>query len=152
MYYDKLNHAMRWANVEENVEKTMNRFLNGLNDDIVEIFEHHSYECIVDILERAVWTQGRLKRRGFERSIWHNLHGDIVERPTWSYEAITKRTNQYDPYGVLSRRSIEDIDRRSDVDTNGTTPMQMKEVNCTYLHFNNCDIGNVVAFEKNDSK
>ena len=51
-YHKKMEVAMIKANVEENREATMARFLIGLNRDIVNVVELHHYVELEDMVHR----------------------------------------------------------------------------------------------------
>ena len=52
------------ANVEEDREATMERFLNGLNHDITNIIELQHYVEMEDLLHMAIKVEGQLRRKG----------------------------------------------------------------------------------------
>jgi len=45
------------ANIEEETEDTMTRFLNGLNPDIRDVVELHEYVELDDLLHKAVQVE-----------------------------------------------------------------------------------------------
>ena len=53
-YYKEMEVAMIWANVEEDRETTMVRFLNGLNRDIANVVELQYYVELEDMVHMAV--------------------------------------------------------------------------------------------------
>src|SRR3954464_6916231 len=55
------------ANVEEDNEATMARFLHGLNRDISDIVELHHYVEVDDLVHQAIKVEQQLKRRGLGR-------------------------------------------------------------------------------------
>ena len=52
-YYKEMEVAMIWANVEEDREITMVRFLNGLNRDIDNVVELQHYVELEDMVHMA---------------------------------------------------------------------------------------------------
>ena len=52
------------ADVEEDREATMARFLNGLNHEIANIVELQHYVEIEEMVQKAVKIEQQLKRRG----------------------------------------------------------------------------------------
>ena len=52
------------ANVEENHEATMARFLNGLNHDITNIVELQHYVEMENLLHMAIKVECQLRRKG----------------------------------------------------------------------------------------
>ena len=55
---------MIWANVEEDHEATMVRFLNGLNHDIANIVELQHYVEMEDLLHMEIKVESQLQRKG----------------------------------------------------------------------------------------
>ena len=53
-YYKEMEIAMIWANVEEDREATMVRFLNGLNWDIANVEELQHYVELEDMMHMAI--------------------------------------------------------------------------------------------------
>ena len=64
------------ANVEEDREVTMARFLNGLNRDIANIVELQHYVELGDKVHMAIKVERQLKRKGTAKSY-------SVSTPTW---------------------------------------------------------------------
>ena len=56
------------ADVEEDREATMARFLNGLKPEIADEVEMHHYVELRDMYEKALKIERRLKRRGSSRA------------------------------------------------------------------------------------
>jgi hypothetical protein len=56
------------ANVNEDEEVTMSRFLNGLNRDIANVVELQSYVELEELVYLAIKIKGQLKMRGNTRS------------------------------------------------------------------------------------
>jgi hypothetical protein len=53
-YYKEMEIALIRANVEEDREATMARFLNGLNRDIANVVELQHYEELEDMVHMAI--------------------------------------------------------------------------------------------------
>ena len=53
-YHREIKIVMIWANVEEDIEATMTRFLNGLNRDIANVVELQHYVELEDMVHMAV--------------------------------------------------------------------------------------------------
>jgi len=51
------------ANIEEDTEDTMARFLSGLNPDIRDVIELSEYVELDDLLHKAVRVKQQLKRK-----------------------------------------------------------------------------------------
>ena len=61
-YYKEMEIAMIQANVEEDCEATMARFLNGLNHDIANFVELQHYVEVEDLLHMAIKVACQLRR------------------------------------------------------------------------------------------
>jgi hypothetical protein len=66
-YYKEMEVAMIRANVEEDREATMARFLRGLNRDIANVVELHHYEEVVDMVHMAMKVERQSQRKGATR-------------------------------------------------------------------------------------
>src|SRR5262249_12896043 len=62
-YYKEMEVAMIRANVEENREATMARFLVGLNKEIQNVVELQHYVEIEDMVHMAIKVENQLKRK-----------------------------------------------------------------------------------------
>ena len=51
------------ANIEEDIEDTMARFLNGLNLDIRDVIELQEYVELDELLHKAVQVEQQLKQK-----------------------------------------------------------------------------------------
>jgi hypothetical protein len=56
--------AMIWANVEEDQEATMARFLSGSNRDMANVVELQHYVEVEDMVHMAVKVGRQLNRKG----------------------------------------------------------------------------------------
>ena len=63
-YYKEMEIAMIRANVGEDREATMARFLNGHNREIADKVELQHYVEIEEIVHKAIKIKQQLKRRG----------------------------------------------------------------------------------------
>ena len=69
-YYKEMEIAMIRANVEEDQEATMAKFLVGLNREIANLVELHHYVELEDMVQLAIKIENQLKRRG--SNTWQN--------------------------------------------------------------------------------
>jgi hypothetical protein len=67
-YQKELKVGMIRANVNEDKEVTMSRFLNGLNRDITNVVELQSYVELEELVHLAIKVEGQLKRKCNTRS------------------------------------------------------------------------------------
>ena len=63
-YYKDMEIAMIRANVDEDREATMARFLLGLNWEIANLVELQHYMELEDMVHMAIKIENQLKRRG----------------------------------------------------------------------------------------
>uniref|UniRef100_A0A2N9G1U5 CCHC-type domain-containing protein n=1 Tax=Fagus sylvatica TaxID=28930 RepID=A0A2N9G1U5_FAGSY len=63
-YYKEMEIALIRANVEEDREATMARFLDGLNRDIANVVELQHYVQLEDMVHMAIKVKRQLKRKG----------------------------------------------------------------------------------------
>jgi hypothetical protein len=66
-YHKELEMAMIRANVNEDEEVIVSRFLNGLNRDIANVMELQSYVDLKELVHLAIKVEGQLKRKGNTR-------------------------------------------------------------------------------------
>lgn len=66
-YHKEMEIAMIRANVEEEREATMARFLHGLNRDIADVVEMHHYVELQDMVHQAIKVEQQLRRRNHLR-------------------------------------------------------------------------------------
>jgi len=64
VYFKEMEIAMIWANVIEDREATLARFLNGLNKNIANIIELNHYMKFEDIVHMTTKVERQIKRRG----------------------------------------------------------------------------------------
>jgi hypothetical protein len=62
-YYKEMEITIIRADVEEDREATMARFLNGLNQEIANVVELQHYVEIEEMVQKAVKIEQQLKRR-----------------------------------------------------------------------------------------
>ena len=63
-YHKEMEIAVIWANIKEDREATMARFLAGLNRDIANAAELHHYVEIEEMVNMAMEIERKLKSRG----------------------------------------------------------------------------------------
>jgi hypothetical protein len=66
-YHKEMEEAMIRANVEEDREATMARFLSGLSRDIANVVEFQHYVEVEDMVHMAMKVERQLKRKGVAR-------------------------------------------------------------------------------------
>ncbi|XP_071918798.1 uncharacterized protein [Coffea arabica] len=78
-YYKDMEISMLRADIQEDREATMARFLSGLRVEIADQLELQYYVEIEDMVEKAIKIEQRLKRRGTTRN--YNPHPQTFTRP-----------------------------------------------------------------------
>ncbi|KAL5837237.1 hypothetical protein ACOSQ3_014406 [Xanthoceras sorbifolium] len=71
------------ADVQEDREATMARFLNGLHRDIANVVELQHYVELTDMVHMAIKVEQQLKRKGSTR-VGQNLGSSSSWKPNWS--------------------------------------------------------------------
>ena len=85
-YHKEMEVAMIRANVEEDREATMARFLNGLNRDIANVVELQHYVELEDMVHMAMKVERQLKRKGPTKY-------SSVSTPTWKSKWVHNETH-----------------------------------------------------------
>ena len=100
-YHRKMKIVMIRANVEEDIEATMTRFLNGLNRDIANVVELPHYVELKDMVHMAIKVEQQLKRKG-----------------TWSFQnpgsSASWRLNGRKDKGAVFKSKTEPPKRRNE--------------------------------------
>ena len=109
-YYKDMEIAMIRADVEEDREATMARFLAGLNRDIANIVELQHYVEVMDMVHMAIKVEKQLKRKGSTRTYptastnkWAQGTSKAPNRPKEPF--VATKSNQ--PSGEASKNKIE---------------------------------------------
>jgi hypothetical protein len=87
-YYKELEVAMIRANVEEDREATMARFLHGLNREIAVVVEMQHYVEFTDMVHQAIKVEEQLNERDW-------LGGDNLWLPPTRGRQLQKGTSSY---------------------------------------------------------
>lgn len=67
-YYKEMETLMLRADIQEDREATMARFMGGLNRDIMDRLEVHHYVEMEELLHKAIIFEQQLKRRSYKSS------------------------------------------------------------------------------------
>ena len=100
-YYKEMEITMLRADIVEDREATMARFLNGLKPEIAELVELQNYVDMPELIDKTSKIERRLKRRGNPRNL--NFPATPVWRgnPTFEREqpnpGVSKFTPKTDP-------------------------------------------------------
>ncbi|RDX73691.1 hypothetical protein CR513_46658, partial [Mucuna pruriens] len=78
-YYKEMEITMTRANVKENREVTMNRFIGGLKKEIADVLELHHYMEIEDLLHKAIQVESSSWRSNWKNStVVTNPKEDVI--------------------------------------------------------------------------
>ncbi|KAH9801845.1 hypothetical protein KPL71_001176 [Citrus sinensis] len=80
-YYKEMEIIMIRANIEEEREATMARFLHGLNQDIANVIDLQHYVELEDMVHMAMKVERQLKKKGSTRT---NLGSSSSWKSKWS--------------------------------------------------------------------
>ncbi|XP_061975771.1 uncharacterized protein LOC133697309 [Populus nigra] len=98
-YQKELEVAMIRANVNEDEEVTMSKFLNGLNRDITNVVKLQSYVELEELVHLAIKVERQLKRKGSTQpeaysgssSSWklnYKREGSVSLKPLVTYKVV----------------------------------------------------------------
>ena len=79
-YFQEMETLMLRADISEDREATMSRFMGGLNRDIQDRLEMQHYVELEELLHKAILVEQQLKRRG-------------SSKPTYGTGAVSSRSN-----------------------------------------------------------
>ncbi|XP_071901292.1 uncharacterized protein [Coffea arabica] len=103
-YYKEMEITMLRADIVEDREATMARFLNGLRPEIVELVELQNYVDMPELIDKASKIERRLKRRGNPRNpsfsatpVWRGNPTFEQERPSPGVSKFTPKTETPKP-------------------------------------------------------
>lgn len=82
-YHKEMEIIMARANVEEDREATMARFLHGLNRDITNLVELQHYVELEDMVHMAMKVEKQLKRKGSIARFGYNLGYTSIWKSNW---------------------------------------------------------------------
>ncbi|XP_071916228.1 uncharacterized protein [Coffea arabica] len=106
-YFKEMEMAMLRANVREDIEATMARFLRGLHAEIADVVELRHYLDMDELLDKAIKVERRLKRRGIPHQ------SSDVQSGNW-------RTQQYK--GEITHTSEQKSTKASGVSNGAWVP------------------------------
>ncbi|XP_071914051.1 uncharacterized protein [Coffea arabica] len=103
-YYKEMEITMLRADIVEDREATMARFLNGLRPEIAELVELQNYVDMPELIDKASKIERRLKRRGTTRNpsfsatpVWRGNPAFERERPSPGVSKFTPKTEPPKP-------------------------------------------------------
>ena len=101
-YYQDMEMAMIRANVVEDREATMARFLHGLNRDIANLVELHHYVDLDDMLHMAIKVEKQLKTRSKT-----NSNSSTPWKSNWKGNEKSNTSSNFKPKGDQGSKKVE---------------------------------------------
>uniref|UniRef100_A0A2N9H519 Integrase zinc-binding domain-containing protein n=1 Tax=Fagus sylvatica TaxID=28930 RepID=A0A2N9H519_FAGSY len=90
-YYKEMEISLIQANVEEDREATMARFLNGLNRDIANVVELQHYMELEDMVHMAIKVETESESDADQMPMLENTCDDDVEYPVEGESLVARR-------------------------------------------------------------
>ncbi|XP_071933765.1 uncharacterized protein [Coffea arabica] len=140
-YYKEIEMAMMRANIQEDNEATMARFLRGLNPDLQEALELQHYLDMHDLLELAIKAErGKKLRRGarpFQSSNNTSWRGNQPRRATHKVGSATIPTsstriqgNTYNRNSYSTPNKVSDASRSTSKASHETSRTRSRDIKC----------------------
>ncbi|KAL4332885.1 hypothetical protein GQ457_07G005270 [Hibiscus cannabinus] len=121
-YYKEMEVAMIRANIDEDREATMARFLAGLDPDIANVVELQHYIDIDDMVPMAMKVEKQLKRKGVARPYASNTS-------KWGHGSNKKNVSISTKDGSGSSKPNKPI-IESNKGKNTSTPIRSRDMQC----------------------
>ncbi|XP_028193338.1 uncharacterized protein LOC114378957 [Glycine soja] len=104
--YKEMEMVLVRANIEEEFEDTMARFLNGLNPEIRDVVELQEYVALDDLLHRALRVEQQIKRKSATRRNSPNTYNH-----NWANRSKKEGSNSFrlvatSPHGKSAASSV----------------------------------------------
>uniref|UniRef100_A0A2N9G226 Reverse transcriptase/retrotransposon-derived protein RNase H-like domain-containing protein n=1 Tax=Fagus sylvatica TaxID=28930 RepID=A0A2N9G226_FAGSY len=133
--------AMIRANVEEEREVTMARFLSGLNRDIANVIELQHYMEIEDMMHMAMKVERQLKRKGTARRVMiMRDNGEVMTESEDDSDGMLELVDASDDDGVVYPVTSESLVARRALNTHikaDDAEQQRENIFHTRCHVNN---------------
>ena len=114
-YFKEMDVLMIQANIEEDEEVTMARFLNGLTNDIRDIVELQEFVEMDDLLHKAIQVEQQLKRKGVAKRSFTNFGSSSWKDKGKKDGAATSSSSTPIPSKTGSKSQEEPSKRSRDV-------------------------------------
>ena len=114
-YFKEMDVLMIQANIEEDEEVTMARFLNGLTNDIRDIVELQEFVEMDDLLHKAIQVEQQLKRKGVAKRSFTNFGSSSWKDKGKKDGAATSSSSTPIPSKTRSKSQEEPSKRSRDV-------------------------------------
>uniref|UniRef100_A0A2N9GQ32 Retrotransposon gag domain-containing protein n=1 Tax=Fagus sylvatica TaxID=28930 RepID=A0A2N9GQ32_FAGSY len=140
-YHKEMEVAMIWANVEEDQEATMARFLSGLNRDRANVIELQHYVEIEDMVHMAMKVERQLKRKGTARRVMiMRDNGEVMTESEDDSDGMPELVDASDDDGVVYPVTGESLVARRALNTHikvDDAEQQRENIFHTRCHVNN---------------
>uniref|UniRef100_A0A2N9J2M7 Reverse transcriptase RNase H-like domain-containing protein n=1 Tax=Fagus sylvatica TaxID=28930 RepID=A0A2N9J2M7_FAGSY len=140
-YHKEMEVAMIRANVEEDREATMARFLSGLNRDIANVIELQHYVEIEDMVHMAMKVERQLKRKGTARRVMiMRDNGEVMTESEDDSDGMPELVDASDDDGVVYPVTGESLVARRALNTHikvDDAEQQRENIFHTRCHVNN---------------
>uniref|UniRef100_A0A2N9G5I5 Protein DETOXIFICATION n=1 Tax=Fagus sylvatica TaxID=28930 RepID=A0A2N9G5I5_FAGSY len=140
-YHKEMEVAMIRANVEEDREATMARFLSGLNRDIANVIELQHYVEIEDMVYMAMKVERQLKRKGTARRVMiMRDNGEVMTESEDDSDGMPELVDASDDDGVVYPVTGESLVARRALNTHikvDDAEQQRENIFHTRCHVNN---------------
>ncbi|KAH9686183.1 Endonuclease [Citrus sinensis] len=115
-YHKEMEIIMIRANIEEEREPTMARFLYGLNQDIANVVDLQHYVELEDMVHMAMKVERQLKKKGSTRT---NLGSSSSWKSKWSKDENATKAKR-----VMILRDDGDVETESESDDEPMPPLE----------------------------
>ncbi|XP_029126278.1 uncharacterized protein LOC109793894 [Cajanus cajan] len=112
-YYKELDLLIMQANIEEDPELTMARFINGLNNDIRDVVELQEFVEIEDLLHKSIQVEQQLKRKSVTKKSSSNYNSYSWKDKNKKEVAATPSNLASTSHGKSSSKSLEQPQKKS---------------------------------------
>uniref|UniRef100_A0A2N9HHC6 Reverse transcriptase domain-containing protein n=1 Tax=Fagus sylvatica TaxID=28930 RepID=A0A2N9HHC6_FAGSY len=140
-YHKELEVVMIRADVEEDREVTMARFLSGLNRDIANVIELQHYVEIEDMVHMAMKVERQLKRKGTARRVMiMRDNGEVMTESEDDSDGMPELVDASDDDGVVYPVTGESLVARRALNTHikvDDAEQQRENIFHTRCHVNN---------------
>ncbi|XP_040869840.1 uncharacterized protein [Glycine max] len=129
-YYKEMEMALLRANIKEDSEDTMARFLNGLNPEIRDVIELQEYVVLDDLLHRALRVEQQIKRKSATRRNSPNTYNQ-----NWANRSKKEGSNLFrpaatSPHGKSAASSVGGSKHNTSTSSSNTRTRNIKCFKC----------------------
>lgn len=122
-YHKEMEVTMIKANVEEDREATMARFLHGLNKNIANVVELHHYVELEDMLHMAMKVERQLKDRSSTK--YGQNSGSSSSKTDWG-----RKGEKNDKLSKSETSKSKDVGSRSESGKTNTETTRNRDIRC----------------------